>query len=122
MSVIIPLVGGESNAQFSQSATLNGYSIVFEFHYQQSGQWLLHVIADGDVGDIPTYNFDSRPDDDFIAAGLMLEPGCDIIESYQITELFGQLFIVGDATTLDNLGADNSLVYYPPEEALSYDS
>lgn len=47
-----------------------------------------------------------------LAAGVMLEPGSDIIQSYRTG--IGQMVFTGKDVTLDNLGVDNSLVWIPP--------
>jgi len=117
MPQVIPLIGGETNANQSFTISLGDFSLELDLHYQQSGQWMMHIIADGDVGDVPVTRIDGV---DYIAPGVMLEGGVDIIQSWNITKLFGQMFFVGDQATLDNLGADNKLVWYSPEEALSY--
>ena len=117
MPQVIPLVGGDVNANQSLSVTLGDFSVELEFHYQQSGQWMMHVIADGDVGEVPTTTINGVQ---YIAPGAMLEGGVDILQSWDIAKTFGQMFFVGDEATLSNLGADNKLVWYSPDEALSY--
>lgn len=114
---VIPLLGTATYAHYQEYITLGDYSYVFSFAYQQNGQWALDVIADGDVGDIPTTTIN---DTDYVFMGIMLEGGCDIVEMYQVTDTFGQLFFVGDEATLDNLGSDNKLVWYSPDDAISW--
>lgn len=116
MSKIIPLSGTSQFAQYSQYVSLGEYSFELVFSYQQNGQWLMHIIADGDVGDIPTNNMNEI---DYVAE-VMLEGGLDLVEPYQISSTFGQLFFVGEEANLDNLGKDNQLVWLSPDEALSY--
>lgn len=117
MSKIIPLAGTETYANYSQYVTLGDYSFELDIHYQQSGQWRMNIIADGDVGDIPTTTVD---DIDYVAIGVMLEGGVDIVSMYNITNTFGQLFFVGDEATLDNLGEDNKLVWFATDEAVLF--
>ncbi|CAH9012742.1 conserved hypothetical protein [Vibrio phage 191E37-1] len=117
MKKVIPLIGGESNANYSQLIDLGEYSYQIVVHYQQNGQWSLDLIADGDVGDIPTTTVNS---DNYVAMGCMLEGGADLVAMYGITKLFGQLFFVGDEATLDNLGAANKLVWYSPDDAVTF--
>ena len=113
---VIPLSGTKQYAQYSQYVSLGDYSYELKFSYQQNGQWLMYIIADGDVGDIPTYTVDEIA----YVAEVMLEGGVDLVESYNIRDTFGQLFFVGEEATLDNLGKDNKLVWVSPDEALNY--
>ena len=117
MPSIIPLDGGESNANYSISVTLGDYAVILELHYQQNGQWFMHVISDGDSGELPVKTVDGV---DYIAMGLMLESGMDIIGMYNIKKIFGQLFFVGEEANLNNLGTGNELVWFSPEEAISW--
>lgn len=117
MSKIIPLVGGETNANYSQLVDLGDYSFELVLHYQQNGQWSLDVIADGDVGDVPTTTLNDK---EYVAMGAMLEGGADIVAEHNIKDTFGQLFMFGDEATLDNLGSENKLVWFAPDEALSF--
>lgn len=117
MKKIIPLVGGESNANYSLLVDLGDYSYEFILHYQQNGQWSLDVVADGDVGDISTITIDNKK---YLVMGAMLEGGSDIISEHMISGDFGQLFFFGEDATLDNLGSDNKLVWYSPDEAVSF--
>ena len=116
MSSVIPLDGGEDNANQSFTAQLGDYYLKFELHYQQSGQWLMNILP---VGDTELTTFDIN-DKTYLCAPVMLEGGCDIIEEYNLTDTLGQLFIVGDEPTLDNLGSSNQLIWYPANEALSF--
>lgn len=113
---IIPLSGTKQYAQYSQYVSLGEYSYELKFSYQQSGQWLLYIIADGDVGDIPTYTVDEIT----YVAEVMLEGGDDLMDCYNVRDTFGQLFFVGTEATLDNLGKDNKLVWVSPDEALDF--
>ena len=113
----IPLQGTATFANYSQSIDLGDYSYEIELHYQQNGQWSMDIIADGDVGDIPIETVNGQ---NYVAMGVMLEGGADLVEMYNITETFGQLFFVGEDATLDNLGQDNKLVWYSPDSAVSF--
>lgn len=117
MKKTMPLSGGISNASYTQYVTLGDYSLQLNVNYQQNGQWYMDVIADGDVGDVPVTTIDEV---DYIAMGVMLEGGADIISMYGITNTFGQLFFVGDEATLDNLGSDNSLVWYSSDSTVEF--
>jgi hypothetical protein len=114
---IIPLSGTKQYAQYSQYVSLGDYSYELRFSYQQNGQWLMYIIADGDVGDIPTYTADEVT----YVAEVMLEGGVDLMACYNVRDTFGQLFFVGEEATLDNLGSDNKLVWVSPNEALDYE-
>ena len=48
-----------------------------------------------------------------IAAGVMLEPNCDVIENYNLD--IGKLVFTGENTTLDNLGVSNALQWVADE-------
>ncbi len=117
MAKIIPLSGGEENANQLVTVQLGDFLVDIELHYQQSGQWLAYVLPNGDAGELPTYTVN---DIEYLFPAIMLEPGCDIIKSYRVTDLFGQLFIAGDEPTLENLGTNNKLVWFAPNEVVSY--
>lgn len=117
MKKIIPLVGGEENANYSLLVDLGDYSYEFILHYQQNGQWSIDVVADGDVGDVPTVTVNSKK---YIAMGAMLEGGSDIVSEHMISSNFGQLFFFGEDATLDNLGSENKLVWYSPDEVILF--
>lgn len=117
MSEVIKLVGGESNAHYSLFVNLGEYSYEFTLDYVQAGQWMLAILPDGDTGELPLVNIDGT---DYVIGKTAIEPGGDIVRPYQITDTFGQLFLVGEEPTLDNLGTDNTLVWVPPEEVRSF--
>ncbi len=94
----IPLTGGAVNAHQSFTVQLNSRLIEFKLNYLQSGQWSVDL-----------YEGQTR-----LAAGVMLEPNCNIIESNRLD--LGQLVFIGENTTLDNLGVDNHLIYVAPNE------
>jgi len=112
----ITISGAKQYSQYSQYVSLGDYSYELKFSYQQNGQWLMYIIADGDSGVMDIYKVDEI---NYIAE-VMLEGGVDLVASYNITQSFGQLFFVGDDATLDNLGKDNKLVWVSPDEALKY--
>lgn len=117
MKKIIPLSGGILNANYSQYVTLGDFSLQLVFAYQQNGQWVMDVIADGDVGEVPVTTLN---DIDYIALGVMLEGGLDLVEAYNISKTFGQLYFVGEEATLNNLGKENNLVWYSSDDAVSF--
>jgi hypothetical protein len=117
MPSVIPLSGGEENANQLVTVQLGDFLVDIELHYQQSGQWLAYVLPNGDTGDLPTYTVNDK---EYIFPSIMLEPGADIIKSYAVTNVFGQLFLFGEEPTLNNLGSNNKLVWYGTDEVLSY--
>lgn len=117
MAYTIPLSGGESNANQTLTVQLGDYLVDLELHYQQSGQWLMHVLPNGSTGDLETFTIN---DTDYLFSHLMLEPGCDLIKAYNVSDIFGQLFVYGDDPTLDNLGTNNKLVWFDTDEVLTY--
>lgn len=96
MTMEIPLSRGSVNAHQNFNSQLGDNLIEFEINYLQSGQWSMNLSREG----VP------------LAAGVMLEPGTDVIQSYTLG--IGQLIFVGQDTTLDNLGLDNHLVWVAP--------
>lgn len=96
MTQLIPLRGGSINAHQEFSVQLGDNLIDFALDYLQSGQWSMTISRDGVT----------------LAAGAMLEPNCDVIQAWQLD--IGSLVFTGDDTTLDNLGANNRLVWVPP--------
>lgn len=117
MKKTIPLSGGISNANYSQYVTLGDFSLQLVLAYQQNGQWVMDIIADGDVGEVPVTTLN---DIDYIALGVMLEGGLDLVEAYNISKTFGQLYFVGEEATLNNLGKENNLVWYSSDDAVSF--
>jgi len=117
MKQVIPLSGGIANSSYSQYVSLGDFSLQLNINYQQNGQWYMDIVADGDVGEVPVTTID---DLDYIALGVMLESGVDIVGMYGISKTFGQLFFVGDEATLNNLGSDNSLVWYSSDDAVGF--
>lgn len=96
-SFVVPLKGGSANAHQTFRVSLGDFLADFEINYiHASGKWSCDLTIDG----VQT------------AAGLMLEPNCNIIEHYQLD--IGQLVFVGDETTLDNLGINNQLIWVEP--------
>ena len=92
----IPLSSGAANAHQSFSVSLGGQVIRFDINflsYLDGPAWAMDLYRDGTP----------------LALGAMLEPGCDVIETYNAG--IGRLVFVGDAPTLDNLGVTNELVW-----------
>jgi hypothetical protein len=89
----IPLVGGSVNSHQIITVQLGDNLLEMTLDYLQTGQWTLAISQEGTT----------------LASGAMLEPNCDIIESFRLG--IGKLVFVGDNTTLDNLGKNNSLVW-----------
>ena len=50
----------------------------------------------------------------------MLEGGLDLVETYNISKTFGQLYFVGEEATLNNLGKENNLVWYSADDAVNF--
>ena len=113
---VIALESGEDNANQSITVQLGDYYVKLEFHYQQNGQWLMHILPDGDT-ELNTFTVN---DVEYIVTCIMLEPGCDLLSNYNLTDTLGQMFLVGDEPTLDNLGVSNYLVWYSSDSAVSY--
>lgn len=96
--MIIPLDNGSVNAHQEFNVQLGKNTVDFKVNYIQTGQWAMDLSVDGAV----------------IAAGVMLEPNANLLSTYN-TDLGGSLVFVGDETTLDNLGASNSLHWVEDE-------
>lgn len=95
----IPLAAGVGNAHQRFSVQLGDNLIAFEIDfisYLDAPAWSMNLIRGGVV----------------LASGVMLEPGSDVIQSYQTG--IGQLVFTGKDVTVDNLGVDNFLVWIPP--------
>lgn len=92
----IPISGGAANAHQQFSVQLGDNLIDFEIDYVSyldSPAWSMNLYRDGTL----------------LAAGAMLEPGCDVISSYNAG--IGRLVFTGADVTLDNLGIDNALTW-----------
>ncbi|NWC11884.1 hypothetical protein HX776_24160 [Pseudomonas agarici] len=97
--VTIPLASGVDNAHQRFSVQLGDNLISFQVDfvsYLDAPAWSMNLIRGGVT----------------LASGVMLEPGSDVIQSYQAG--IGQLVFTGKDVTLDNLGVDNFLVWIPP--------
>lgn len=95
----IPLAAGVDNSHQRFSVQLGDNLISFQvdfISYLGAPAWSMNLTRGGVR----------------LASGVMLEPGSDIIESYQAG--IGQLVFTGKDVTLDNLGVDNFLVWIPP--------
>lgn len=95
----IPLAAGVDNAHQRFSVQLGDNLIAFQvdfISYLDVPAWSMNLIRGGVA----------------LASGVMLEPGSDVIQSYQAG--IGQLVFTGKDVILDNLGIDNFLVWIPP--------
>lgn len=95
----IPLAAGVDNAHQRFSVQLGDNLIAFQvdfISYLDAPAWSMNLVRGGVT----------------LASGVMLEPGSDVIQSYQTG--IGQLVFTGKDVTLDNLGIDNFLVWIPP--------
>jgi len=95
---VIPLTGGSVNAHQAFSIQLGDNLVSFTLNFVQSGQWSTDLRIEGVL----------------VAAGSMLEPNADIIAALNLG--IGQLIFLGENTTLDNLGTENSLIWISPDE------
>lgn len=95
----IPLAAGVDNAHQRFSVQLGDNLVAFQIDfisYLDAPAWSMNLMRGGVM----------------LASGVMLEPGSDVIQSYQAG--IGQLVFTGKDVTLDNLGVDNFLVWIPP--------
>ena len=95
----IPLKGGAVNSHQKFSATLGGVLVDFVLNY----------ITRKDSDSFGTWSLDAYVQGGLVAGGMMLESGAVINRNYQAG--IGKLSFVGSDATLDNLGADNHLVW-----------
>ncbi len=94
--ITIPLLAGPANAHQHFSMQLGNNFLDFEVNYLSYldyPAWCLNIYRDGTP----------------LVLGAMLEPGADIIESYQAK--IGSLVFTGKQATLDSLGIDNTLTW-----------
>lgn len=97
----IPLYAGVDNAHQDFSVQLGENYTQWAVDYKPSlNQWSVNISIDNVT----------------IVSGAMLEPNCDIIETWRLSDTLGRLIFVGDDVTLDNLGIDNNLIWYSPDE------
>ncbi len=100
----IPLDGDAVNSHQEFSAQLGDFFVDFVLNYitrtdsDSFGRWSLDAFVAGEL----------------VAGGMMLEVGAIINKHYQAD--IGRLTFVGTAATLDNLGADNSLIWEDVEQ------
>lgn len=99
--VTIPLAAGADNAHQRFSVQLGDNLVAFEVDFVS-------------YLDAPAWSMSLRRGGVLLAAGVMLEPGSDVIQSYRTG--IGQMVFTGKDVTLGNLGIDNSLVWIPPLE------
>lgn len=96
----IPLEGGSINAHQTFTVQLGDNLLDVTLSYLQSGQWSVNIDREGVR----------------IVSGAMLEPNCDVISAWNLTDDIGRLVITGDEPTLDNLGVDNTFSWVSPDE------
>lgn len=92
----IPLYSGAANAHQKFSVKINKVLTTFEINYC------------GYV-DNPYWSMDISQDGTYLARGVILVPGCDLLQNYDAD--IGRLVLVGDEPTLDNLGISNNLIW-----------
>lgn len=98
MNQTIPLVGGAINAHQLFEIQLGEVLAEFEIDYRTLTElWSVRINVEG----VNLVN------------GAVLRPNVDIIQHWQLGDTLGQIVFVGDATTLDNLGIANSLIWVP---------
>ena len=99
MNKVIPLVGGSVNSHQQFDVQLGDNLVTITLLWKSIlEQWSMDIDQEGVR----------------LVSGAMLEPGCDIIATWQSD--LGRLVLVGDEATLDNLGRSNSLIWIPPND------
>lgn len=93
---LIPLAAGAANAHQ-------------EFTLQLGDNYLDFVLNYVSYTDTPAWSMDIYRDGTALVMGAMLEPGCDVIESYRAG--IGRLVFTGEPVTLNNLGITNALTW-----------
>lgn len=93
---LIPLAAGAANAHQEFTLQLGDNYLDFSLNYIS-------------YTDTPAWSMDIYRDGTPLVLGAMLEPGCDVIESYRAG--IGRLVFTGKPVTLDNLGIDNALTW-----------
>ena len=93
--ITIPLLNGAGNAHQSFDVQLGDNLLSFTINY---------ITEYG-----PAWSVDISRDGVDIVSGAMLEPNAIITDNYNAN--IGRLIFVGDDVTLDNLGANNALVW-----------
>ena len=91
----IPLSGGVANSH--QIIFIQLGDRLFEFRINWRGyinSWEVDIYVEGAL----------------LAAGVSLKPNCEITAMY--SNIPERIFFTGAEPTIDNLGADNSMVYY----------
>lgn len=96
----IPLIGGSANAHQLFTVQLGDNLVDITLSYLQVGQWSMNIDREGVR----------------LVSGAMLEPNCDIISAWNLTDDIGRFVITGADPTLDNLGIDNTLSWVSPDE------
>lgn len=92
----IPLSNGSVNAHQQFSLQLGDNYLDFQVNYisyTDTPSWTMNILRDGTP----------------LVMGAMLVPGADVTSSYRAN--IGRFVFIGDEVTLDNLGANNHLVW-----------
>lgn len=93
--ITIPLQGGAVNSHQTQFIQLGDNFCELRVNYvTQTKDWVVDIFVEG-VSKI---------------SGMMLKPNAEISITYNAG--LGRFYFIGDEPTLDNLGLDNSLVWY----------
>ena len=99
----VPLFNGAVNSHQRVDVQLDSDSVSLCINYV------------GTYTDTPAWSMDIYQGSTLLAAGVMLEPGSNVIEHYD-TGLTGKLICVGDDPTLDNLGTSLNLIWVSDSE------
>ena len=97
----IPLTAGASNADVTFRSQLGENTVVFRQLYRTlTGKWMISATIDS----APIFN------------GVMLLVGGDLLQSFNISDSFGKLYLIGEDPTLDTLGVTSQLIWVAPNE------
>ena len=100
MNQTIPLTGGAVNAHHEFEVQLGDTLALFGLDWRTLTElWSLSITVAGVE----------------LVSGATLRTNVNVIEHWQLDDTLGQLIMVGEAVTLDNLGVANSLVWVPNE-------
>lgn len=116
MASVIPISGGEANANQEISVQLGDNYVDLSIRYLQYNQWVMDVLPNGETS-LPTHVVNGE---EFIFSAVFLQGGMDMLSVYNVSNQFGQLFLVGEEPTLDNLGSENKLIWFSPDELRTY--
>jgi len=97
--IIIPLVGGAVNADYTFQIQLGDNAVDFRIHYLTTReQWTCDLSVEGVT----------------VATGVMLLCGDELLQNYNAG--IGRLVMTGADPTLDDLGTNNKLVWVSDNE------